>query len=169
MRKVFCSTLSLLLLLVGASSAHSRTPNVKGADITQVGIFEFKISGNRRTPGTAAGTTHEGKYKFVSRTTTLAARKGVHFGFEYVLVGAPKGAMIDVRKVTIFPDRGVANPQTGKTWTRGERISTNFIGEHQFSGYGLDHYWEVVPGVWTLQVWYRDRKLAEQSFSLTKP
>ena len=36
-------------------------------------------------------------------------------------------------------------------------------------GYGFDNAWEIVPGVWTEQIWYQDRMLAERTFTVSKP
>jgi hypothetical protein len=35
-----------------------------------------------------------------------------------------------------------------------------------FSGYDIDDSWELVPGVWTIQLWAGDQKFAEESFTL---
>ena len=43
------------------------------------------------------------------------------------------------------------------------------IGPTQYKGYKIAQDWQAVPGVWTFQIWYQNRKLAEQSFTLTKP
>jgi hypothetical protein len=42
------------------------------------------------------------------------------------------------------------------------------IGIAAYKSYSLRHEWEVVPGNWTIQIWYGDRKLAEQTFTLVK-
>ena len=33
----------------------------------------------------------------------------------------------------------------------------------------LDNAWEIAPGVWTEQIWYQDRMLAERTFAVSKP
>jgi Domain of unknown function (DUF3859) len=43
------------------------------------------------------------------------------------------------------------------------------IGALCLLGYGFDNAWEIVPGVWTEQIWYQDRKLAEQTFTVSGP
>jgi hypothetical protein len=43
------------------------------------------------------------------------------------------------------------------------------IGALCLLGYGFDNAWEIVPGVWTEQIWYQDRMLAERSFTVSKP
>ena len=43
------------------------------------------------------------------------------------------------------------------------------IGALCLLGYGLDNAWEIAPGVWTEQIWYQDRMLAERTFAVSKP
>ena len=43
------------------------------------------------------------------------------------------------------------------------------IGALCLLGYGFDNAWEIVPGVWTEQIWYQDRMLAERTFTVSKP
>ena len=42
------------------------------------------------------------------------------------------------------------------------------IGETAYLGYGIENDWEIVPGTWTFEIWYSGRKLAEQSFTLSR-
>ena len=58
---------------------------------------------------------------------------------------------------------------SGETFERNEYIEDKAVGETHLKGYTLDDDWEVVPGIWTLQVWFGDRMLAEKRFTLTKP
>ncbi len=163
------SGLVVCLLLIGALQAPAAEPRVARAEITQVGLYGYKVTAQKTETGTAMGYVQTGTYEFHTKTTTVPARLGAHFGFEYVLVGSPKGAKVNVRKVVIFPQGGVTNPKTGKTVARDEYEETIAIGARNLRGYSLDEDWEVVPGTWTLQVWVGDRKLAEQSFTLVKP
>jgi hypothetical protein len=71
--------------------------------------------------------------------------------------------------VTKFPSKGILNPETGKTVHRSEAVVHRAIGRTHFRSYTLDEPWAVVPGTWTFELWYRDRKLVEQSFTLVQP
>jgi Domain of unknown function (DUF3859) len=48
-------------------------------------------------------------------------------------------------------------------------LSNLKIGAICLLGYGFDNAWEIVPGVWTEQIWYQDRMLAERTFTVSKP
>ena len=43
---------------------------------------------------------------------------------------------------------------------------TTAIGSVHWRGYGFDQRWEIVPGVWTIEIWQGDRKLLEHSFTI---
>ncbi len=161
--------LALVALVAGVTAAAPQADRIDGAEIVQFGFYEYKVTNTEDLRGTAAGTLKSVDYKFVSKTTSAPARTGIGFGFEYRLNGAPNGAKVPIRNVTIFPPGGVRNPKTGETFERSEYVSDKTIGEVSLKGYSLDDDWEVVPGTWTHQIWFGDRMLAEKSFTLTKP
>ncbi len=161
--------LAFVVLLAGAAAAAAQADRIDGADITQFGIYEHKLTGTEDASSTATGMVRNVTYKFVSETTSVPARRDVGFGFEYRIVGEPKGAKVPIRSVTIFPEGGVRNPKTGKTFLRSEYVGDKAIGELILKGYTLDSDWEIVPGTWTFQVWFGDKLLAEKVFTLTKP
>lgn len=88
-------------------------------------------------------------------------RLGVRFGFRYSLIGSPQGVEVPVLIVTIFPAPGLHNPKTGQVFHRDEYLSTKLLGGISYTDYGFDEPWELVPGLWTFQVWYQNRMLVE--------
>jgi hypothetical protein len=161
--------LAFVALVAGVAAAAAQADRVDGADITQFGSYEYKVTNTENVSGTATGTIKSVDYKFVSNTTSIAARRGVGFGFEYRVRGAPEDAKVLLRSVTIFPAGGVHDPKSGQTFLRNEYIEEKPIGTLLLKGYSLDEDREVVPGTWTLQVWFGDQMLAEKSFDLTQP
>jgi hypothetical protein len=89
---------AVIALLFSLAIVAAQTPTVSQAEITQVGIYEAKVTGKTAAPGAASGYVDEVNYHFVSNATTVPARKGIRFGFEYRLVGLPKGAKFAIRK-----------------------------------------------------------------------
>jgi Domain of unknown function (DUF3859) len=156
MRAIF----SAIALLSSVVAAETQMLGVGGAEITQLGTYEYEAASSNKAASS--------EYRFVSSATTVPARKGAHFGFEYRLLGIPRGLQAPIRHVVIFPEGGVRTT-TGQVLARKDSFITATIGNLYLRGYNLDEDWEVVPGVWTLQVWFGERKLAEQSFTLTKP
>jgi hypothetical protein len=99
-------------------------------------------------------------------TTTVPAQIGVHFGFRYRVNGNPPGEKVEIKKVTIFPPAGLKSPKSAQPLQRNEYTFVRSIGETRYTDYSFDSAWELVPGVWTMQLWYGDRKLAEKSFTV---
>ena len=134
------------------------------------GIYQIEVgtlTPERQTPtGVAASVDN---VKNVQDTTTIPARRGIEFGFQYTIIGKPEGAQVPLRIVSIFPKRGLRNPATRKTTYRSEIVRDKTLGSIVYAGYGFEHEWEAVPGTWTFQLWHKNRKLAEQAFTVTKP
>jgi hypothetical protein len=42
------------------------------------------------------------------------------------------------------------------------------IGDIHLFGYTFDSAAELIPGVWTFEIWQEDKKIAEQRFEVTK-
>jgi len=40
------------------------------------------------------------------------------------------------------------------------------IGQKQGYTYTFDNEWEAVPGKWSIQIWFRGKKLAERDFEV---
>ncbi|HEX4408953.1 MAG TPA: DUF3859 domain-containing protein [Xanthobacteraceae bacterium] len=171
--KTFVAVAALLLgqFLFGLSIAQAQAPApaVIDAKVMQMGTLDAKVTDKTTAPGVVTGSIGQATYHFVTNATTMEARKGISFGFEYRLNGTPDGAKVTVRKVTIFPSPGLRNPKTGEVSMRSEYIETNAIGQRVLKAYDLDNDWEVVPGDWVQQVWVGEKKVAEEKFTLTTP
>lgn len=163
----------LALLLGGVSAAAQtsmasvsvQTPMVSLANITRVGIFEAQPIG---TPGVSGSFTGY-NYHFLSNSPMVPARKGIQFGFEYRLVGQPQDATVSLKSVTLFPDTGLVNPDTGQATMRSENVIVKNIGPLYLTGYKFEKDWELVPGTWIMQIWYGDQDVAEEVFTVFKP
>jgi hypothetical protein len=158
-----------LLVFFAATSASAQAPQVERIDVVEYGIYTANAESRESVPGSAAGNlTIEKDIRLLQTTRNVPARRGVEFGFRYVVIGAPVGVAVPFHMVTIFPSPGLKNPRQTADHDRNEFDRTKMIGTTQFRSYVLDNDWEVVPGVWIFQVWYQGRKLAEQKFTLVK-
>ena len=159
--------LAFALLLV-SHLAYAQTPQVTRVDVTEYGIYTADLVKAEPAPGSPAGTekilTH---MRLAAQTRTIPGAKGISFGYRFVLVGSPAGAIAPLHVVTIFP-AAMTNPATHQSSTRSEGDIGLSIGAIGYAGYSIDNDWEVLPGVWTFQIWFQGRKLAEQSFTVQK-
>jgi len=159
-----------LLLLVGISSAAG-AQTIERIEITEVGIFKTQTTKVNSAPGTPTGTFEEvTDVKLLQATTTVPARVGVgvDFGFGYKIVGQT-GSKVRLKFVTLIPQPGIRNPNSGNTIVRSEYFEEKIVGSTSYTIYGLDNPWEIVIGTWTLEIWEDNRKLASQSFNIVAP
>lgn len=157
---------AVALILLTAENAHAEPPSVARAEIVWAGLYEAEITGTISQPHTAVGRTNQlSNIRKLRATTTVEGRLGVSFGLEYKLWGKPGGASVPVTIVVILPKAGLRNPANpGPTFREHWRPSAQVIGGQTMVGYTLENDWEVVPGLWTFEIWSEDQKLGEQAF-----
>ena len=146
------------------------TASVTGAHVTEVGIYRARVVTKSAVPGVAGGTNEWlDSFTLVQATTNVPARIGTRFGFRYTIHGTPSNAPIVLKMVGEHPP--YKNPKTGKTETRDEYELQSWAGQ-TYTSYLFEEEWELIPGKFKFEVWHRDKKLCEQSFTIvadTKP
>jgi hypothetical protein len=123
-----------------------------GADLIAKGIYRSKTS--------------------IENTTIIPAVLGIRFGVTF-LVNASAGASFPLSTVTTviwrFPAAGLRDPGSKLTshvdthevrCTRESRCSTVWT---------FDHPWELVPGVWEVEILVDKRSALKQSFTVVAP
>jgi hypothetical protein len=167
----------LVFALLGAVAAHTQSSAVpyghSGAvyrvDILGAGLFSVQRTKSITDPGVAAGRRYEANMRLIRSTTSVTARIGVSFGMNYRLVGPRAGDSVAVRVVWRFPPQGLVNPARGEPQYQSEHTITQLVGGVSANTYTFDEPWEMVPGVWVLELWHGDRKLAEMAYTVTLP
>lgn len=154
--------LTAFLLLGWAGQAHAQ--DLKRIDIVEYGTYTSKVDKVVSAPGTPTGTQNlVSDIRHVESTTTVPARLGAEFGFRYRLVGN-SGASVKLKKVTHIPAPGIRNPQTGNVNMTSVVFLDRTVGSTSFTSYTFDNSWEIVPGIWTVELWDGDRKMVSQGF-----
>lgn len=161
--------LAILILAVGAGSACAQS-KVDRIDIVEAGIYRAQTATIEYAPDTATRQRNVlRETELVAATTKIEARIGVHFGMRYRLVGRPNNATAKLISITQYPAPGLRNPLIGKSQIRGEHSLFATIGTINYRGYVFEHDWELVPGIWTFEIWDGQRKLASQAFEVIRP
>ena len=162
--------LLLVAILVAAPlAARAQDARVDRIDIVDKGIYA--ITTGEETPD---ANTPTGKISAVTSvrnieaTTAIRGHVGLEFGFQYTVVGAPAGVDVSLDIVNIYPPPGLVDPQDQKPMLESRYSRKKKIGEVVYLGYGFENDWEIVPGIWTFEIWYGGRKLAEQSFAVSR-
>jgi uncharacterized protein DUF3859 len=159
----FAFILSVGMLSAGLARAQNVT--VEGVAVSEYGLYASDPTG---TAYDEKGIAHaQGNRPHLTATThTVPLRPHVMFGFQYRINGAPAGAAIPIREVVIFPPGGLHPPGRQPELQEADDAVAR-IGATQPLTWAFDDSWELVPGLWTLQVWSGDRKLVEQAFTVT--
>jgi hypothetical protein len=184
--------LAAWLLCMSLVVAHAQA--LQGIEVTEYGIYATDTANSSAAPGTATGKIDQvSNIKLVQSTTTVPARLGVEFGFRYEIIGqgaapqppqagttilgmqfgtqqpAPQpSATVNLKYVTHIPKPGMRNPETGNVTLTNVFYQNHKLGEELYRLYRLTERWEIVPGVWTLEIWEGDRKLLSQDFLVKK-
>jgi hypothetical protein len=141
------------------------TAKVEQIDVRDYGIYTAdKTASATNDKGLAHNTVNNIQY--IASTSTIPAKIGIKFGFRYTISGAPYDGRVTIKQVTIYPPAGVTNPKTGLLSTNSFSTVYRVGMPPIFAGYDIGAPWEMVPGVWTIQLWIGDQKFAEQSFTV---
>jgi hypothetical protein len=158
-----------LFFICLATSARSEGGQIERIEILESGIY----SGINREAVPEAGVAggqrvKSANLKLESNTDRVPARVGTMFGFRYQIFGQPLGEPVPLKFVTRFPRPGVQVPGSREQpVTTNEYTLPRTIGDVFYRGYGFDEAWELVPGVWTFEIWSGDDKLVEKTFTVT--
>jgi hypothetical protein len=161
--------LALLLLTFPVMNASAQMLRVDRINVVEYGIYTADVDSAVLAPGTPVGArTEVTDVKHAATTRTIPAQLGVRFGFRFILVGTPSGVAVPLRMVTIFPRPGLSARTGARPQSRSEYDKPITIGATSYRDYGFDQHWEIVPGVWTFQIWHQGRMLAEEKFTVAK-
>jgi hypothetical protein len=165
----------LLAAAIGGAAAQTpiateKSATVTGITVTNAGAFtgdstSAPAHAGQQSPTNTVGS--ETNWHFVSTGADVAGKVGTQFGVEFRIDGTPPGDGVTLYLVLMFPPQGMRNPNTGDRFRTARIAFPNMkIGALSVLGYGFDNDWEIVPGVWTEQIWYQNRMLAERTFTV---
>ena len=148
-----------------AAAADVRVDRI---DVVGKGIYRVETGAVTKDPSAPTGEIKlPDSYTIVEPTDTIPARVGTEFGIAYRIVGAPEGAEVKLQFVNTYPSPGIVDPADKKPilsdkFERTKKVGVNYLG------YGFENDWELVPGTWTMEIWYDGHKLVDESFTVVK-
>jgi len=167
LRMFFAAAFGLALLLAGADGAFAQ--GVRSVQIYEYGTY---TSGD----SVEIGTTPQGiqrsqtiGIKQIETARTIIARLGVQFGFRYRAIGPVNGVQVPVTIVAKFPEPGVLGVKGNAPVVRDAYTELTTTGKEEFLTWTFEMRSDLVPGIWTFEIWSGDKKLAEQSFNIILP
>jgi len=161
---------SILIVTIALGSGQALAQEVTGATITWYGNFiatRTKIVRDETVP-TGQRNTDSDVTAPAANTDRIIATAGSNFGFGYCLVGSPTDAVVTVRHVYKIPPPGIADRKTGKMVLTFGPIIQRRLNRYYLIGHGTSQMNTFPIGLWTLQVWYGDRLLAEKTFNVVR-
>jgi hypothetical protein len=140
-------------------------------EITEAKILKYGICTATKIKKVSAKTA-SGKMniqkdmEFIENTTEIPATIGTSFGIRWVVKGKPEGRQIKLRVKGIHPPMKRPKKEDITTYEYTTKIKIGSIG---WNNYTFERDGELLPGKWTFQIYYKDRKLLEKTFNVYLP
>ncbi len=161
--------LLVAMLLVARDAAEAADVRVDRIDIVDRGLYTVTIGEQTPDPNAPTGTIAAPTVvELREATTIIPGRLGVEFGLQYVVVGAPAGDQVSLDFILTYPPPGLAYPASPEPILESRFSRAKKIADTVYLGFGFENPWEIVPGTWTFEISFAGRKLAEQSFTVTR-
>jgi hypothetical protein len=155
--------ISFIVLLAAFRTSLAQT-QIQAVEIVRHGIYTAEVvSSQRDKDGVNQSVT--ANIRRAVDTTDIPLQVGVRFGIEYKVIGGPADAVVSLKKVMEFPPAGIRSPGSATPLYRNERMINAKIGQTHFTGIGFSEPTDLVAGIWVIQLWDGQRKLAEQKFT----
>jgi hypothetical protein len=160
----------LLLGLITLGATHLIAGEPKG-QILNYGIFKRSASEEIiKTPETPSGVTRipTGHLTFSMTTNRIPARKGVLFGIRYEVTNLDlkDGEMFAITKVTTHPPMKKPDGKITESFSYVERLPVQNGRVEGQTGYSFDHDYELVTGVWRIEMQVKGKTLMTQEFTV---
>jgi hypothetical protein len=138
------------------------------ATILNYGRFETRRTGQiEKSDRTASGELQSvDAHRLIQKTDEIVGILGNSFGYDLRLENFPPGAAVLTIR-TIHPP--ITNPNTGRTMTVSEYDWPVAARDNVYFGYTFDHGWEIAEGIWTKQIIYQGKVIAEKKFRVVVP
>lgn len=166
-RGIFSISMILGICLLIPLIAVAADIKVKGIKILDYGIYEPEVTKRVKTENGAAELIKS--VKLTEKTEKIPAEIGTSFGIRFLVQGKPKGDVVNLKTVLLFPKSGLRHPKTDKIYHKLEGPNRCMIGEKSYTGFEFEQEWNLVPGEWKIQLWYNGKMMTEKAFSVYKP
>jgi hypothetical protein len=159
--------LGLLAALLVAAGGELAAAEPRGKIVT-FGRYEIVETGRpEKAERTVAGEVKPVETRrLIEQTDEVVGQLGNTFGFEVDFEGLPPGPVNLVVR-TIHPP--LTNADTGKTMTVSEYDWPVAGRSRVYFGFTFDYRWEIAEGIWTKQIVYDGKVIAEKKFKVVVP
>ena len=151
----------------GAQSATQPPAKTKAAQEVQAQLVDegiYETGGNAENALTPQ--SQPAGLRLVTSTSTLVAKKGVSFGFRFALKAPLNGRIPGFEMLTSHPPMRVADGIVSTSQTTPIEIEFTDGAARDGNIYMLSEDFEVLPGIWTLEIRYKGKSLMSRKFTL---
>ena len=143
-------------------------------DVKKIEIYEFGTY--IASPATQVGFSRQGvpqtvvdRIDLIDATDTVIAQIGAEFGFRFRIIGTPRAARVPVTFVMRYPEPGLLAPKKSVPFVEDVYMWPGSFGDHNFRTLKFETRSDLVPGIWTVELWVGGKKFAEQKFNVILP
>jgi hypothetical protein len=130
---------------------------VDSIKIIDFGLYKTTFARWQEAPHTQRGEIQiVGQRELIKRTKMIPGSNNTEFGIRYVVQGQEKGGQVD-----LLVRLSHSELQSTEEW-----VAARQIGTPSFDGWKFDDDSQIIPGKFTLQLFYEGTKLAEKSFTV---
>jgi hypothetical protein len=161
--------LGLLTSLLLFDQAAAQQPDVTNAKIIWYGTFQIvrTVKSVAPDPHSAARDIKEVQITPPKiNSDQIKIIPSTNFGFGYALIGTPENAIVTVKHVRKVPAPGIRDRTGQQSFSAVTETIARINSTDLFVGGQINGNPNFPPGVWTFQVWFKDKLLAEKDFTL---
>ena len=162
---------TILMLFFLAFAMHPvflEAVGVKGLEIIEYGIYKARIKTGIEDPHAPKGEISTlTDIDLSEQTDRIPAVLGNRFGMRYVVEGSPKGEEITVKVRYSYPE--LTDPKSKRSFSGNEFVRRLKIGIPYYNDYAFEEDWELVPGTWDIQIYFKNKKLGGKTFEIYRP
>jgi hypothetical protein len=165
----FFFALAFLAALVLASTIAS-AQQIRRIDVYEFGTYAASGSSyaHESSPQGIKIEGHDG-YTHLQTTRTVVAQLGTRFGFRYRVLGTAPGVYAPLTMVWKFPAPGIVGRDPAHR-VQNEVVEFDATSDDNYViTMSLESVSDLVPGVWTMEIWSGGQKLTEQTFEVLPP
>jgi len=160
----------LIAMMVGLGAGAAQAQEASRIEVYEFGTYAA-IGPTYQQPPSPQGIKIEGheSYIHLETTRTIVARVGARFGFRYRTIGSGADDYAPLRMVWTFPPPGLIGRDPHKPVRREVVELASASTESSALIMSLELPSDLVAGTWTIEIWSKNRKLAEEKFEIIMP
>lgn len=157
----------LICVLAVLVAGRAAAADVAALEVVEAGLYHAQTTGHIPAPQAVNGRTQTiTDIVFYSATSKVPARQGIRFGTRFRVVGSPAKQPVTLRSVWRIPEPGIQNPRSGILYRESIAEFTTTIGALYMRGFNFASSWQILCGDWIQEVWFGERKLLSQTFTV---